>query len=125
MSEPLAILSLVMLGVANLKRSISFYGKFGFRRKAVAAEGVGFFQAGACVIAVFPSEELAKDANLASEGMSDSFRGIVLAWNCRSRSDVDTVIECASSAGAVIRKRAHDAFWGGYSGYFSDLDGHL
>jgi len=125
MSEPQAILSLVTLGVANLKRSIEFYEALGFRRKAQGADGVGFFQAGACAIAVFPSEELAKDANVAFEGMAETFRGVALAWNCRSQHDVDAVIKRAGRAGAVIRKPAQDAFWGGYSGYFSDLDGHL
>lgn len=125
MSEPQAILSLVTLGVANLKRSIEFYETLGFRRKAQGAEGVGFFQAGACAIAVFPSEELAKDANVAHEGMAETFRGVALAWNCHSQADVDTVIKRAARAGAVIRKPAQDVFWGGYSGYFSDLDGHL
>mgnify|MGYP001047279229 CR=1 FL=1 len=95
------------------------------QRKALAADGVGFFQAGACAIAVFPSDELANDANIASEGMAENFRGIALAWNCRSEHDVDVVIRRAGEAGAVIRKPAQDAFWGGYSGYFSDLDGHL
>jgi hypothetical protein len=52
---------MVTLGVADLKRSIAFYETLGFHRKAAAAERVGFFQAGACAIAVFPSEELAKD----------------------------------------------------------------
>ena len=125
MSEPQAILSLVTLGVANLKRSIEFYEALGFRRKAQGADGVGFFQAGACAFAVFPSEELAKDANVALEPMAENFRGVALAWNCRSQADVDTVIKRAQGAGAVIRKPAQDVFWGGYSGYFSDLDGHL
>jgi len=125
MSEPDAHLSLVTLGVSNLKRSIVFYETLGFRRKAQAAEGVGFFQAGACAIAVFPSEELAKDANVAFEGMAETFRGVALAWNCQSKADVNAVIKRARGAGAVIRKPAQDVFWGGYSGYFSDLDGHL
>ncbi len=110
MSEPQAHLSLVTLGVANLKRSIEFYEALGFRRKAQAADGVGFFQAGACAIAVWPSSELAKDANLACEGMSETFRGVALAWNCGSQADVDTVIKRARDAGAVIRKPAQDAF---------------
>ncbi|MGI8525204.1 MAG: VOC family protein [Pseudolabrys sp.] len=125
MSEPEGNLSLVTLGVTNLPRSISFYESLGFRRKAKDLVGVGFFQAGACAISVFPSEELAKDANVAFESMAESFRGVALAWNCRSKSDVNKVIERAKSAGAVVRKPAQDAFWGGYSGYFADLDGHL
>lgn len=55
--------------------------------------------------------------------MAENFRGVALAWNCRSH--VDSVIKRAGRAGAVIRKPAQDAFWGSYSGYFSDLDGHL
>lgn len=115
MSERQGILSLVTLGVANLKQSIAFYEALGFRRKAHAADGVGFFQAGACAIAVFPSVEF----------MAENFRGVALAWNCRSEDAVDAVIDRAGRAGAIIRKPAQDAFWGGYSGYFADLDGHL
>jgi predicted lactoylglutathione lyase len=125
MSEPQAHLSLVTLGVAKLERSIDFYETLGFRRKVLAAEGVGFFQAGACAISVYPSAELARDANVAVEGMAETFRGVSLAWNCQSKADVDAVIDRARRAGAVIRKPAQDAFWGGYTGYFSDPDGHL
>jgi uncharacterized protein len=123
--QPEGNLSLVTLGVANLPRSVSFYETLGFRRKAKDSVGVGFFQAGACAIAVWPSDELAKDANMASEGMADTFRGLALAWNCGSKSAVDKVIKRAQTAGAKVRKPAQDVFWGGYSGYFTDLDGHL
>jgi hypothetical protein len=125
MSEPDAYLSLVTLGVSNLARSVNFYETLGFHRKAKDLVGVGFFQAGACAISVFPSQELAKDANVAFENMAETFRGVALAWNCRSKIDVDRVIKKAKGAGAVVRKPANDAFWGGYSGYFADLDGHL
>lgn len=125
MAEPSAHLSLVTLGVSDLKRSIAFYETLGFRRKGTGFEGIGFFQAGACAIAVWPSDELAKDANVAFEGMAESFRGFTLAWNCHSKRDVDAVIRKARGAGANIRKPAQDVFWGGYSGYFSDPDGHL
>lgn len=57
--------------------------------------------------------------------MAENFRGIALAWNCRSENDVDVAIKRAGDAGGAIRKPAQDAFWGGYSGYFSGLDGHL
>lgn len=125
MSEPNAYLSLVTLGVSNVQRSIAFYETLGFQRKGMTFDGIGFFQAGACAIAVWPSNELAKDANVAFEGMSETFHGFTLAWNCYSKSDVDAVIKKAHGAGAVVRKPAQDVFWGGYSGYFSDLDGHL
>jgi predicted lactoylglutathione lyase len=125
MSGPQGILSLVTLGVADLKRAIEFYEVLGFRRKARAADGVGFFQAGACAFAVWPSEELAKDANVTAATPARAFRGVALAWNCRSESDVDAVVEHARRAGGEVPKPPQKTFWGGYAGYFSDLDGHL
>jgi predicted lactoylglutathione lyase len=125
MSKPDAILSLVTLGVSELKRSIAFYEALGFRRKAQSAEGVGFFQAGACVFAVWPSNELAKDANLSAAVIPQTFRGVALAWNCRSEAEVDAVLKRALHSGATVPKPAQETFWGGYAGYFADPDGHL
>ncbi len=125
LESPQAILSLVTLGVTDLNRSIAFYEALGFERRAQGAEGVGFFKAGACVISVFPSTELAKDAEISFADLSPVFRGISLAWNCRSKKDVDTAIDRAYRAGATVQKSAEDVFWGGYSGYFFDPDGHL
>lgn len=125
MNDPQAILSLVTLGVSDLNRSIAFYEALGFVRKAQTADGVGFFQAGACAISVFPSKELAKDANIGFKDLSPAFRGVSLAWNCRSKTEVDAAIDRAYRAGATVQKSAEDVFWGGYSGYFFDPDGHL
>ena len=124
MSGPDAVLSLVTLGVSNLERSIAFYEALGFHRKARKAEGVGFFQAGACAFAVWPSDELAKDSNSNADRVQ-IFRGVALAWNCRSEADVDAAIELARSAGGSVPKPAQKTFWGGYAGYFADPDGHL
>ncbi len=125
MSDPQAILSLVTLGVGDLNRSIAFYEALGFTRRAHTAEGVGFFQAGACAIAVYPSGELAKDADISFKDLSPAFRGVSLAWNCRSKVEVDAAIDRAYRAGATVQKSAVDVFWGGYCGYFFDPDGHL
>lgn len=125
MSEPQAILSLVTLGVSDLKRSIEFYEALGFRRKARGNDGVAFFQAGACTLSLFPVDELAKDATIASPDKPGNFRGISLAWNCTSEADVDAAFKRAKEAGAATIKLPEKVFWGGYSGYFADLDGHL
>jgi predicted lactoylglutathione lyase len=124
MSEPDAILSLVTLGVSDLKRSIVFYEALGFRRKAVKADGVGFFQAGAVAFAGWPADALAEDANAGGVAAA-GFRGVALAWNCRSAAEVDTAIERARRAGAAVPKPPQKTFWGGYAGYFADPDGHL
>ena len=113
--------SIVTLGVADLRRSREFYERLGWRRSMAKAEGVVFFQAGGMALALYPRHELAKAANIAADGQG--FSGIALAYNARSREEVDSVIAQAAVAGAKILKPAQEAFWGGYSGYFSDLDG--
>lgn len=125
MSGPQAILSLVTLGISDLARSITFYEAMGFARRVRGAQGVGFFQAGAGAFAVWPVEELAKDARMNVSLASSSFRGVALAWNCRSEQEVDDVVARARQAGGVVRKAPQKTFWGGYAGYFADPDGHL
>jgi catechol 2,3-dioxygenase-like lactoylglutathione lyase family enzyme len=115
--------SIVTLGVADLKRSREFYERLGWRRSMAQAEGIVFFQGGGVALALYPRLELAKDANLAAEGQG--FSGMALAYNTRSREEVDSVFAQAVAAGAKILKPAREAFWGGYSGYFSDPDGFL
>ncbi|MGB7283044.1 MAG: VOC family protein [Candidatus Acidiferrum sp.] len=113
--------SLITLGVADLARSGEFYGRLGWRRSMLKAEGVVFFQAGGMALALYPRVDLAKDAKIAPEG--DGFSGIALAYNARTREEVDSVLAEAQAAGARILKPAEEAFWGGYSGYFADPDG--
>jgi uncharacterized protein len=115
--------SLITLGVADLKRSSEFYERLGWRRSMTKAEGVVFFQAGGMALALYPRNELAKDAKTAPEGYG--FSGISLAYNTRNREEVDSVLAEAQAAGARLLKPAEEAFWGGYSGYFADPDGFL
>jgi hypothetical protein len=116
-------ISLITLGVGDLEGSRQFYDRLGWRRSLAKAEGVVFFQAGGMALALYPRDELAKDANIAPIG--HGFNGFSLAYNARSRAEVDSVLQEAEAAGAKILKPAREAFWGGYSGYFSDPEGFL
>jgi hypothetical protein len=87
------------------------------------SEGIIFFQTGGMALALYPRLELAKDATVPLEG--HGFNGMSLAYNTRNRAEVDSVLEDAAAAGATVLKPAQEAFWGGYSGYFSDPDGFL
>ena len=116
-------ISIVTLGVADLARSREFYEHLGWRRAATKSEGIVFFQAGGMALALYPRDELAKDANVSADG--HGFGGITLAYNARNRAEVDAVLADAQSAGAKILKAAQEALWGGYSGYFADPDGFL
>jgi predicted lactoylglutathione lyase len=115
--------SIVTLGVSDLKASREFYERLGWRRSFTQTEGIAFFQAGGMALALYPRHELAKDANIAPEG--HGFNGMSLAYNARTRDEVDSVIKEAAAAGGKVLKPAEEAFWGGYSGYFSDPDGFL
>ena len=115
--------SVITLGVADLGRSRAFYERLGWRRSMLKADGVVFFQMPGIALALFPRDELVKDANLSSSGQG--FAGISLAYNARTHEEVDLVLKEALAAGARILKPAQEAFWGGYSGYFSDPDGFL
>lgn len=114
-------ISLVTLGVGNLDRSREFYERLGWRRSAKETEGIIFFQAGGIAFALYPRSELREDANILEDG--HGFPGFTLAYNTRTRDEVDKVISAAEAAGAKVLKAPQQAFWGGYSGYFADPDG--
>ena len=115
-------LSVVTLGVADLEQSRRFYEDgLGWRRGNDHAEVV-FFQTGGAVLALYPRHLLAEDAEVANDGQG--FDGVTLAYCTRTREEVDAVLAQAATAGARILKPARDTFWGGYSGYFADPDGH-
>ena len=115
--------SIITLGVADIKRSREFYERLGWHRSMTKAEGIVFFQTVGIALALYPRHELAKDAHVAPEG--HGFSGISLAYNARNRTEVDSVLKEAAAAGATVVKPAEEAFWGGYSGYFADPDGFL
>jgi catechol 2,3-dioxygenase-like lactoylglutathione lyase family enzyme len=115
-------LSLVTIGVADLERARRFYENgLGWRRGNNHPEVV-FYQLGGMVLALWGRDALAQDAHLPNA--RSGFGGIALAYNARTREEVDAVLAEAEAAGAKILKPAEDAFWGGYSGYFADPDGH-
>ena len=114
-------LSLVTLGVADVERSLRFYETLGWKRANKHAEVV-FFQLNGMVLALWSRSALAEDAKLAPN--ERGFGGIALAYNPRTKEEVDDVLKEAERAGARILKPAVEAPWGGYTGYFADPDGH-
>jgi hypothetical protein len=116
-------MSLVTLGVADLRRARRFY-EAGLGWKAgFASDDVVFYETGGPIIALWSRRDLAADAQI--EDDESTFGGLALAHNVRSREDVEAVLAEAAAAGAAILKSAEDTPWGGYSGYFADPDGHL
>ena len=116
-------ISLITLGVADLQRAVAFYeGVVGWNAEA-SPPGVIFFDLNGIVFALWPHDELAKDMGLMIDHVP-AYRGYSLAHNVRSELEVDEIFARLKSHGATILKEPQKAFWGGYSGYFSDPDGH-
>jgi predicted lactoylglutathione lyase len=113
--------SLITLGVADLKRSREFYERLGWRGQEV--EETVFFQAGGLALVLWGRDKLALDCGISDE-QAGGFSGVVLAHNVRSEAEVDDVLTSAKQAGATMTRPAARTFYGGYAGFFTDPDGH-
>lgn len=116
-------LTLVTLGVMDVAQSRAFYERLGFKASSDSNESVAFFNAGGVALALFCRAALAADAH--ADNTTPGFSGVTLAHNVGSANEVDAVMAEAAAVGAVIKKVAGETFWGGYAGYFADLDGHM
>jgi uncharacterized protein len=115
----------IMLGVEDLARSRKFYGEgLGC---TINQDHPGFVSfdlgEGSSSLALYEREAAARDAGVSAEG--SGFRGVSFHYIVPSRETVDEVMTTAASAGGQVVKPAAASQWGGYSGYFSDPDGHL
>ena len=119
-----ARLTIVGLGVNDLKESTAFYiDKFGWELMPASNESISFFKLNGILFSLYPREKLAEDAGVSPEGTG--FKAFTLAYNTRSREEVDQVIAGLEEKGVTIVKRPQDVFWGGYSSYVADPDGNL
>jgi len=116
-------ISMITLGVRDLAVSVNFYEEgLGFPRIESAPE-VAFFTLNGTWLGLYGREALAEDATVSPEG--GGFESFTLAHNLHSEAEVDEVMSQALKAGATLVKKPQKVFWGGYSGYFKDPDGHL
>ena len=116
-------ISMITLGVRDLAVSVKFYEEgLGFPRMSSPPE-VAFFTLNGTWLGLYGREALAADAKVSPEG--SGFESFALAHNVCSESEVGEVMRRALKAGAILVKEPEKVFWGGYSGYFKDPDGHL
>lgn len=123
-------LTVITLGVDHLERALQFYRDgLGFPTEGIVGTefehgAVAFFDLqGGIRLAIWHREDIAHDTKLSKSPASPT--EFTLGHNVNSREEVDRIMKQAEMAGASITVPAHDTFWGGYSGYFQDPDGHL
>jgi catechol 2,3-dioxygenase-like lactoylglutathione lyase family enzyme len=114
--------SLITLGVDDLDRSERFYAALGWE-PVERNEGVLFYQLAGQVFGLFGRAALAEDQG--RKGVSLGTGAMTLARNFATEAEVDAAFALALDAGAAPLKRPEKVFWGGYSGYFADPDGHV
>ena len=114
--------TLITLGVADLVAAKAFYARLGWREHG-AQEGVAFYQMNGLVLGLFGREDLAADQGRPGAALGTG--AMTLAQNFATEAEVDAAFEASLAAGGVALKRPEKVFWGGYSGYWADLDGHV
>ena len=121
-----ARIHIVTLGVADLPRSVAFYGALGWERCASSNAGIAWFRTDGSYLGLFPRDHLAADAAVAADaaGPPGRFSGVTLAINVPTEAGVGAALDAAVAAGARLLKPATRADWGGLSGYFAAPDGH-
>lgn len=123
-------ITVLTIGVDGLEQALHFYRDgLGFATEGIMGQefpygAVVFIQLQAGLrLALWPRQSIAHDTGLPVTPPSAT--EMTIGHNVTSKAEVDQVMTKAGAAGAIIVKPAHDTFWGGYSGYFQDPDGHL
>ncbi|NEY91118.1 VOC family protein [Tabrizicola oligotrophica] len=114
--------TLITLGVADLADAKAFYGRLGWQEHGAQA-GVAFYQMHGQVLALFGRADLAADQG--RTGASLGTGAVTLAQNFTTEAEVDAAFAAALAAGGTALKTPEKVFWGGYSGYWADPDGHV
>ncbi len=123
MTHPRQRVTLITLGVADLARARDFYTRWGWVPHPSSQAGVSFYQMNGAALALFGMDDLAKDQGRPGAALGTG--AVTLAQNCADDGETDAVFQSALDAGATCLKSPEKVFWGGYSGYFADPDGHV
>lgn len=115
--------SLITLGVADLDRSRAYYRAIGWQEHPRSVEGTTFYQMQGSVLALYGMRDLAADQGRPSAKLGTG--AVTLAQNFETEAEVDAAVDRAVAAGGRELKRPELVFWGGYSGYVADPDGHV
>jgi uncharacterized glyoxalase superfamily protein PhnB len=115
----------VTLGARSMPKLREFYRAIGWSENEGSDDTFTSFTTGALRLALYPldllGDEAAPNTPVVAAG---TWNGITLALNVAPRDAVDEALDSALAAGASLVEPPTERRWGGYSGYFSDPEGH-
>ena len=119
-------INIITLGVSDMSRSLKFYRDWLGFKTSIKEDNpdIVFFSNNGTKLALYPGDGLAEDINKNNPPQGEGFSGITLAYNAKTRAEVDEIIKKIKETGGEVVKEPQEVFWGGYSGYFSDPDGY-
>lgn len=117
-------MTVITLGVMDLAKSTRFYETIFGMPPNSENEGISIFELPGTWLTLYPVDKLAEDISPSLSPARSGFSGITLAYNAPSEAEVKAICAEVEAAGASILKAPQDTFWGGFSGYFADLDGY-
>ena len=117
-------ITMISLGVNDLPKATEFYRQVLNTPPNTSSDAITFIELPGAWLALYPIDKLAEDISPKIPTTRNAFSGVTLAHNAQSKEEVLAIIKRAKKAGAQIVKEPQDTFWGGFSGYFADLDGH-
>lgn len=115
--------TLITLGVADLATARAFYARLGWVEHPQSQPSIAFFQMHGAVLGLFGLDDLAADQGRAGAALGTG--AVTLAQNFATEAEVDAAFSAALTAGGTALKAPEKVFWGGYSGYWADPDGHV
>jgi hypothetical protein len=118
-------ITMISLGVNDLPKATEFYRQVLSTTPNTSSDAITFIELSGSWLTLYPLAKLAEDISPDLSIHHSTFSGITLAHNARSKDEVVAILDRAKSAGARIVKEPQDTFWGGFSGYFADLDGYF
>lgn len=115
--------TLITLGVADLAAARAFYARLGWVEHPQSQPSIAFFQMHGAVLGLFGRDDLAADQGRAGTALGTG--AVTLAQNYATEAEVDAAFSAALTAGGTALTAPEKVFWGGYSGYWADPDGHV
>ena len=117
-------ITMISLGVNDLPKATEFYKQVLNTPPNTSSDAISFIELPGAWLTLYPLDKLAEDISPDVPTTRNAFSGITLAHNAQSKDEVVAIMNRAEMAGAQIVKEPQDTFWGGFSGYFADLDGY-